>query len=140
VVKVVAKSGYAVGAITVKAGLGVDGFSITFMKVEAGQLNPKDSYESEWIGGKGGGRPTKLAGDGGVVVGVVGKTNKTNAGGIGLLVLPRIRNSFVEPLPASGLERFFLTQQKRPIARSFPLTGVALRGPNGGSLVDFTIR
>ena len=87
-VTTVAKPGYAVGAITVKAGLGIDGFSITFMKVGAGQLDPSDSYESDWIGGKGGGKPQKLAGDGGLVVGLVGKTNKTNAGGIGLLVLP----------------------------------------------------
>ena len=36
VVKAVAKPGYAVGAITVKAGLGVDGMSVTFMKVTDG--------------------------------------------------------------------------------------------------------
>ena len=55
VVKVVAKPGYAVGKITVRSGLGIDGLSITFMKVVNGKLDPTDNYESEWVGGKGGG-------------------------------------------------------------------------------------
>ena len=114
-VKIVAKPNAAVGAITVKAGLGIDGFSITFMKVGAGQLDPSDSYESDWIGGKGGGRPTKLAGDGGLVVGVVGKTTKTNAGGIGLL-LSSCRHkeiSFVKSLQAFGSGAEFFTQPSK---------------------------
>jgi hypothetical protein len=87
VVKAVAKPGYAVGAITVKAGAGVDGLSITFMKVtESGGLDPKDSYESDWIGGKGGGGPTRLAGDGTPVVGVTGKANNKDLTGLGLLL------------------------------------------------------
>lgn len=86
VAKLVAKPGYAVGAITVKSGLGLDGLSVTFMKVVDGKLDPKDSYESEWVGGMGGGRPTKLGGDGTPVVGVVVKANAKDASGIGLLL------------------------------------------------------
>ena len=52
VVKAVAKAAMRSGAITVKVGLGVDGLSITFMKVVDGKLDPKDAYESEWIGGR----------------------------------------------------------------------------------------
>jgi len=85
-VKVIAKPGYAIGAITVKAGLGLDGFSVTFMKIGRELLNPKDAYESEWIGGTGGGGPDKLAGDGWPIVGIVGKTNqKGDVTGIGLI-------------------------------------------------------
>ncbi|MBN9121576.1 MAG: hypothetical protein J0I06_20915 [Planctomycetes bacterium] len=83
--KVVAKPGYAVGAITVKTGLGVDGFSLTFMKVTDGKLDPKDSYESEWVGGKGGGPPAKLGGDGTLVVGLLAKENDKNVTGLGLM-------------------------------------------------------
>src|SRR5207245_11211787 len=65
VVKVVAKPGYAVGAVTAKAGLTVDGMSVTFMKITpAGRLDPNDAYESDWIGGRGGGAPMRLGGDG----------------------------------------------------------------------------
>ena len=88
VVKVVAKPGYAVGAITAKVGLGLDGLSVTFMKVaDGGQLDPKDAYESEWVGGKGGGEPTRVGTTGTPVVGIVAKTNKTPAlSGLGLLL------------------------------------------------------
>jgi len=86
VVKVIAKPGYAVGAVTIKAGLTVDGLSVTFMKVTGGKLDPNDSYESEWVGGYGGGGPVKLAGDGSLVIGIVGKANAQNATGLGLLV------------------------------------------------------
>jgi S1-C subfamily serine protease len=85
VVKVVAKPGYAVGAISVKAGLGADGLSITFMKVVDGKLDPKDTYESEWVGGMGGGKVDKLGGDGTPMIGIVGKSNGRDATGLGLL-------------------------------------------------------
>src|SRR5262249_49697932 len=42
-----AKPGYAVGGFTVRAGLGIDAITLTFMKVKDGQLDPKDSYQSE---------------------------------------------------------------------------------------------
>jgi hypothetical protein len=86
VVKVVAKPGYAVGAMTVKAGLGVDGLSVTFMKLTDGKLDPKDAYESEWVGGKGGGAPVKLGGDGTLVIGLKGKANDKDATGLGVLL------------------------------------------------------
>jgi hypothetical protein len=83
--KVVAKPGYGVGAITCKAGLGMDGFALTFMKITDGKLDPTDSYESEWLGGKGGGRAVKL-GDGTTSIGLIGKTNgNQDLTGIGLL-------------------------------------------------------
>ena len=87
VVKVVAKQGYAVGAITVKTGAGVDGMSVTFMKISAdGRLDPKDAYESEWIGGQGGRKVVRLGGDGTPVVGIIGKSNKKDMTGLGLLL------------------------------------------------------
>jgi hypothetical protein len=73
VVRVVAKSGYAVGAVTIKAGAGVDGMSVTFMEIQEGRLDPRRAYESEWLGGMGGGDKTKLAGSGAPVVGIFGK-------------------------------------------------------------------
>ena len=88
VVKVVARPGYAVGALTAKAGLTVDGLSVTFMKVVIGRLDPTDAYESNWIGGKGGNGPVRLGGDGSLVVGLIGKSNGKNMTGMGLLLRP----------------------------------------------------
>jgi predicted Zn finger-like uncharacterized protein len=86
VVKVVARPGYAVGAISIRAGLLVDGLSVTFMKVKGTKLDPTDSYDSDWIGGTGGNGPTKLGGDGSAVVGIVGRENEKDATGLGLLL------------------------------------------------------
>jgi hypothetical protein len=80
-----AKAGYAVGAIAVKHGLGFDGMSITFMKVVDGKLDPKDSYESEFVGSDENKIPTRIGGDGTPVIGIVGKTNDKDMTGMGLL-------------------------------------------------------
>lgn len=84
-VRVKAKPGYAVAALTAKAAVAVDGFSVTFMKVDKDRLNPKDAYESEWIGGKGSGPPTRLGDDGAPVTGIIGKENSKDCTGLGLL-------------------------------------------------------
>src|SRR5262249_45621604 len=82
-----ARPGYAVGGITAKALSSVNGFKITFMKIQAdGSLDPKDTYDSEWIGGKGGGKETLLGGDGTRIIGICGKQNKTDMSGLGLVL------------------------------------------------------
>jgi hypothetical protein len=88
--RAIAKPGYAVGAVVVRAGARVNGFSVVFMKVKDGKLDPKDSYESKWIGGTDGGGPkTKIGGTGEPVVGLTGCINENqHLGGIGLLALP----------------------------------------------------
>ena len=86
-VRVKAKKGYAVGAISVKTGLGVDGLSVTFMKLEKGRLDPDQSYESDWLGGHGGGGPTRLGGSGEPVVGLFGsQNNNSQLNGLGLVL------------------------------------------------------
>jgi S1-C subfamily serine protease len=82
-----AKAGYAVAGITGKAGLTMDGFSVTFMRIKGEALDPKDSYKSDWIGGKGGGRETDLGMTGAPVIGIAGKSNKKqDCTGFGLLL------------------------------------------------------
>jgi S1-C subfamily serine protease len=86
VVKVVAKPGYAVGAITLRTGLGIDGLSLTFMKINSDDgLDPKDRYESDWIGGMGGAGPVTVGDGSAPVVGLIGKANSQSATGLGLL-------------------------------------------------------
>jgi hypothetical protein len=91
VVTVKAKPGYAVGAITAKAGLTIDGFSVTFMRIAGATLDPGDSYQSDWIGGKGGGGETLLTGGGTPIVGIVGKSNNRDCTGLGLLLKANAR-------------------------------------------------
>jgi hypothetical protein len=71
----IAKDGYAVGAITVKAGTRVDGLSVTFMRVKAnGMLDPRDGYPSAWFGGTGATKEITLGGTGKAVVGLTGRS------------------------------------------------------------------
>jgi hypothetical protein len=85
-VTVKAKPGYAVGALNVKAGLLVNGFSVTFMRVKGAALDPMDSYTSPWIGDlTGGNGPTLLTGNGVPIVGIIGRHNARECAGIGLL-------------------------------------------------------
>ena len=82
-VKLIAKPGYAIGAITAKCGLGIDGLEVTFMKIDGGRLNPNDAYESDWHGGMGGGGPQKITGQGAPVTGLlVRKKERVSAVGL----------------------------------------------------------
>jgi hypothetical protein len=92
VIRVEAKPGYAVGAVTIKAGLGVDGMSVTFMEIGPRGLSSSRAYESEWLGGMGGGEKTKLGGTGAPVVGIFGKTAdgpQSTFNGLGLVTMAR---------------------------------------------------
>jgi len=53
-VRLKAKSGYAIGAISVRSGLFLDGVVVTFMQIQGDRLNPEINYSSEPFGGKGG--------------------------------------------------------------------------------------
>ncbi len=81
-----AKDGYAVGALTGQPGLGLDGFSLTFMKLANGGLNANDAYESDWVG-LSDARPKVRLGDGRPVIGILFKENKRkNLSGVGLIL------------------------------------------------------
>jgi len=68
---VVASPGYGVGALTLRTGDRVDGFKITFMRVEEARLDPADAYESPWTGGKRG--EMRLGGSGHLIIGIHGR-------------------------------------------------------------------
>lgn len=70
--RVLAKPGYAVGAVNVRTKKYVNAIQLVFMKLTPnGRLDPKDSYTSAWLGQeKVGTKETKLGGDGRLVIGV----------------------------------------------------------------------
>jgi hypothetical protein len=55
------------------------------MKILDGKLDPKDSYESEYVGTTENKVPTKLGGSGTPVIGIIGKSNDRDMTGMGLL-------------------------------------------------------
>jgi len=71
---VVAREGYAVGAIDVETGNLVHAVRVVFMRLKPdGQLDPSDSYKSDWIGASADGPAKTLGGDGKKVIGVHGR-------------------------------------------------------------------
>ncbi|HMF15668.1 MAG TPA: hypothetical protein VKE98_00605, partial [Gemmataceae bacterium] len=76
--RIVAKEGYAVAGIVAKKTEGeilLHGLKIVFMRIDGAGLNPKDSYESDWVGGQGG-QDIRLGGDGQPIIGIFGRAGQ----------------------------------------------------------------
>lgn len=72
----VAKPGYAVGGLVVKATKLTHAFQVVYMKLNAdGTLDPSDSYTTDWLGNTAaaGAKDVKLGGDGRTVIGMTVK-------------------------------------------------------------------
>lgn len=91
--KVVARPGFAVGAITVRGGRQIHGMSVTFMRLKGLKLDPDVSYSSEWIGNRIGGREETISTNGSPVIGVYGNKDDREILGFGLITLPRAGES-----------------------------------------------
>ncbi|MGO9115406.1 MAG: SHD1 domain-containing protein [Thermoguttaceae bacterium] len=71
---VIAREGYAVGALNVNATHFVDAVQIVFMRMGSdGRLDPTDRYTSDWLGFPTNKLPTILGGTGAIVLGVQGR-------------------------------------------------------------------
>jgi predicted Zn finger-like uncharacterized protein len=69
-----AKAGYAVGSISIRTALNIDGMSLTYVKLGKDRLEVKDAYKSEWVGGQGG-SPQVIGTVGALFVGICGHRN-----------------------------------------------------------------
>jgi hypothetical protein len=78
-----AKPGYAIGAITVAPGIGLDGLCVTFMKIEGAALNPQQSYQTPWIGKRA--ADTALGGDGMPIIGIFGHRDTAQIMSLGVV-------------------------------------------------------
>jgi hypothetical protein len=85
-VTVVAKPGYAIGAINTHAGLLLDSFQIVFAKFKNGKFETRDTYRSEWIGVSHGGGAKSASGEGRPVIGIHGRSNGREINALGLLI------------------------------------------------------
>ncbi len=86
---VMAKKGYAVGGVVVDYGCKtVAAVRVTFMRLKDGQLDPSDSYKSDWVGDPTGVQATLLPKEG-LVVGVCGLLGDFNKiASLGLVLAP----------------------------------------------------
>jgi hypothetical protein len=85
---VLARDGYAVGAVDVEAGRFVQAVRIVFMRLlPSGQLDVTDAYSSDWIGEDKGQDVKQLGGTGALVLGVHGRRAAV-LDAIGLVMAP----------------------------------------------------
>jgi hypothetical protein len=70
---VLAKPGYAVGALEVDAASFVNAARVVFVRLEGGKPNPADSYRSEWLGTPTGRPAQTVDAQGARVVGLCGR-------------------------------------------------------------------
>jgi hypothetical protein len=84
---------FAVGAIEIHGGGGLDALKITYMRINGTRLDPTDTTSTPRIGGGGGGS-SSLDGDGTPIIGICGATADKNQQWLGLGVI------FEKPLPA----------------------------------------
>ena len=80
--KIAARPGYAVGALFGRGGDRLDGFKLVFMRITPTGLDPKDKYDSSWIGGS-----TQIGGTGAFIIGVFGRCG-SEMDAMGLVLKP----------------------------------------------------
>jgi len=85
--EVVAKPGYAIGAMEVRGGMKADAFRCTFMRITTTGLDPRDSYQSDWHGGAGGGA-SLLTSAGRPIVGIYGRKSSQDIDSLGIVYAP----------------------------------------------------
>jgi len=85
-VSAVAKPGYAVAGLIAWGDDRVDGLTVIFMRRTGNQLDPKDSYRSDPLGGTGS-KEHRIGGDGKLVIGIFGEAGK-NLDSLGLVQAP----------------------------------------------------
>lgn len=118
-VTLLAKPGYAVAGIGAASGGFLKGFRIAFMRVKGHQLDPTQSYESDYVGGVENLERSRVGCDGKVVVGVFGREG-TFIDALGLIQL----------VPGQG----------RPAARGAAVTIVSAQWGREQTWADVTAR
>jgi hypothetical protein len=67
----------------------LNALQLVFMRFEGKQLNPRDTYESDWVGAEGGG-PGNLFAKGQALSGIFGKY-EADLHGLGVSAIPQLR-------------------------------------------------
>jgi hypothetical protein len=96
-VRVSASSGYAVGSITVRTGLGLNALSLRYMRITGAKLDKSQAYNSNWVGSERGGEHT--IGDGAPIIGVFGNENDSAVIALGVYSMKAAPSPVAMPKP-----------------------------------------
>ncbi|MBM4070115.1 MAG: trypsin-like peptidase domain-containing protein [Planctomycetes bacterium] len=144
---IVAKDGYAVAGIELRNAAAIDGMTVTYMRLDKGALNPKDSYQ-EFVGGPGGQPSGTLGGSGALVIGVRGKKVGPNCNALGLVLFkaprPEVFGKAMPALPDETRAIISKVIERADLLRT-RIAGVADGDPfeeiraKGGLLIGFEV-
>jgi hypothetical protein len=112
--RVRARPGYAVGGLTIRSGLNINGLSIMFMRINGATLDPRQTYESDWIGDRTGGSEASISGDGAPVVGVFGNKDQDHVIALGLTYIRQPRREATPPPAAAGARKAVAEKPEAP--------------------------
>ena len=104
-VKVKAKPGYALGGLTARQGLLMNGMSLRFERLNGNRLDPRDSYSSDWIGDRTGGGEVSFNTKGMLAIGIHGSDRDGSCCAIGLIHLDSAAVLDLNAEPAKDLEK-----------------------------------
>jgi hypothetical protein len=104
---VVGKEGYVVGGIIVSmiqksTGRYVAAFKVIFVRQDHGQLDPSDTYTSDWAGQPGKANPQQIAGHGERVIGIHGRRG-TRLRALGLVIEKPGGQAAAQPAAAAAM-------------------------------------
>ncbi len=90
-VRLLAPQGYAVGDVTLRTGLLINGLSLRYLKIDGQGLDLTHSGVSPWVGDRTGGSESTLSGQGEPIVGIFGTQDQEKVSSLGLTFLsPRL--------------------------------------------------
>jgi hypothetical protein len=130
IVRVAARPGYAVGNVTVRSGLLLNGLSVTFMRVNGQNLDPLQTYNGAWVGDRTGGSEATIGGFGAPVIGVFGSQEEDHVKSLGLIYLSQVLPEpgpqpapVLAERPASAQPTTLIVQQPPPLRELEKATG-----------------
>ena len=99
-VRVLAPEGFAVGGITVRRGLFIDGMKMTFHRIKGYALDMNDAAVTDWIGNNKGGHTERTIGDNGApIVGIFGHKDDRRVLALGVYQLAAAVVTLPRPVP-----------------------------------------
>jgi len=100
VLHISAPQGFAVGSITVRHGLFIEGLRLTFHRIKGNALDTKEAAVSDWIGNNKAGHSEKtLGGNGAPIIGIFGNKDERRVLALGVYQLPTAVVAGPRPVP-----------------------------------------
>jgi hypothetical protein len=112
-VRISAPQGFAVGSITVRHGLYIDGLRLTFHRIKGNALDTADAAITDWIGSNKSGHSEKtIGGNGAPIIGIFGNKDERRVLALGVYQLPVSVVALPRPVPRPREDRAAIANRR----------------------------